>query len=253
MFSNVGILSVEDVMKSLHNSKTPWVNEYNKVLLNANLTYVKVVLSSIFKGLPPVLLSNIKKGVKLSYEVDLGNLREGLISKTERLIMKNPERRVNILVNQMVRVLLGPQYFIKGIIPESFTEGSDFNLLNRDHLLLYALYNELWIQLYEFYHPEYDIGIPYNAKGMTQDYSGILRRSTLQDILDNLEKLEGRFRLFDILERAINPRKAEPLFNGLKVIKDLVKLKKSKTIAGPNSSVNDIMNYLQNRGFSDLK
>lgn len=253
MFANVGILSVEDILKSLRNSSTPWVHEYNKVLINANLTYVKVVLSSIFKGLPPVLLSNLKKGVKLSYEVDLGNLREQLFGKIQLLIDKNPEKRVNVLVNQMVRVLLGPQYFIKGIIPESVSESlGQFDFGNKDHLKLYALYNELWLQLYEYYHPDYENSIPYSWTGH-KSYVDVLRPHSLESVLSHLEFLENKFRIFDIITRAESPSKATPLFNGLKAIKDLVKLQKSKVIAAPGSSVNDIMKYLQNRGFSDLK
>lgn len=252
MFSNIGILSVEDVLKSLRNSSTPWVHEYNKILINANLTYVKVVLSSIFKGLPPVLLSNLKKGVKLSYEVDLGNLRKQLLDKIQRLIDKNPESRVNTLVNQITRVLLGPQFVIKGIIPESVSENSDFNLSDPNHLRIYSLVNELWLQLYEYYHPDYENSIPYSAKGH-KSYVDVLRPHSLESVLKHLEYLENRFRILDIMNRAESPSKATPLFNGLKAIKDLVKLQKSKVIAAPGSSVDDIMKYLQNRGFSDLK
>jgi len=108
MCSNSGVVSVFDVLKSLRNSRTPWITDYKKVIPNANLTYVKLVLSKIFSGQPPVLLSNLKKGVKLSYELDMIHLKNGLVKKIKLLISRNPVSRVDFLVNQVVRVLVGP-------------------------------------------------------------------------------------------------------------------------------------------------
>lgn len=255
MFANTGIISMDDVMKSLRNSHTPWVTEYSKVLLNANLTYVKVVLSSILLGRKPVLLSNLKKGVKLSYELDMVALKNGLVSKYQALVKRNPERRINTLADQMCFVLLGCPDWLKKYNKSTFAflNSLDFNLANKEHMYLYAFYNQLWEQLLYHYHPEHidQEGIlPYD------EYYGenkVIYKTPVWDLLYYLGVLENRFRIFEVVLRAHNPEKATPLFNGLKAIKDLVKLQKSKVVAAPGTSVNDIMKYLQNRNFNDLK